>query len=91
MLLRAKGELFDRHLVASDGRIGSVRDVYLDDARWVVRYLEVEAGDDGVGGRKVLISPSSIRRDAGNDQEVAVALTREQVRNSPGADQDMPV
>lgn len=89
MLLKAKDELFGKHLRARDGKIGTVRDVYFDDARWAVRYLEIDTSY-GVGGRKVLISPRSIER-ATDDKEIAVALTCEQVRNSPGADQDMPV
>jgi len=90
MLLEAKGELLGKHLVATDGRIGSVRDVYFDDQRWVVRYLEVDAGT-GVPGRKVLISPASIRRDGTGDKDIAVTLTCEQVRNSPGPDEHRPV
>lgn len=90
MLLKAKGELFGRHLIASDGAIGSIRDVYFDDERWIVRYLEVDTSD-WLGGRKVLISPVSVKREGTNDREVAVALSRDQVRNSPDADQDMPV
>jgi len=90
MLLEAKGELFGKHLVATDGRIGSVRDVYFDDRRWVVRYLEVDAGT-GVPGRKVLISPASIKPGGTGDKDMAVTLTREQVRNCPGPDEHMPV
>ena len=90
MLLKAKGQLFGKHLHASDGRIGSVRDVYFDDQRWVVRYLEVDTGD-GIPGRKVLISPASIQRAGPDDEDVTVALSCEQVRKSPGANEDMPV
>lgn len=89
MLLKAKGELFGKHLLARDGKIGTVRDVYFDDERRAVRYLEIDTSH-GIGGRKVLISPRSIEHATG-DEEITVALTCEQVRNSPGADQDMPV
>jgi len=90
MLLKAKDQLFGKHLLASDGRIGAVRDAYFDDLRWVVRYLEVDTGD-GIPGRKVLISPASIKHDGTHDKDLEVALSCEQVRKSPGADQDRPV
>ena len=90
MLLEAKGQLFGKHLAATDGTIGSVRDVYFDDHRWVVRYLEVDAGT-GVPGRKVLISPASIGQGGAGDKEIAVTLTQQQVRDSPGPDEHMPV
>lgn len=90
MHLKAKGELFGKHLRARDGKIGTVRDVYFDDERWAVRYLEIDTSY-GIGGRKVLVSPRSIERAAAEDKEIAVALTCEQVEKSPGADQDMPV
>lgn len=89
-MLKAKGELFGKRLRAADGMIGSVRDVYFDDERWIVRYLEVDTGD-WLGGRKVLISPVSVQSEGMTEAEIPLALSREQVRNSPDADQDMPV
>lgn len=67
---------------ATDGRIGTVEDFYFDDASWAIRYLVVEAGDWLVD-RKVLISPVSIGIPDWAERVLPVALTRQQVRDSP--------
>lgn len=83
-------ELRGRHLEATDGSIGTVDDVYVDDERWGVRYLVVNAGG-WFDARPVLLSPASLRRDTDGDGRLHVNLTREQVRNAPSADSDKPV
>ena len=37
-------ELEDYAVGASDGELGTVKDVYFDDQRWAIRYMVVEAG-----------------------------------------------
>jgi sporulation protein YlmC with PRC-barrel domain len=92
MLLKAKGELFNHSILGRDDKVGTLRDVYLDDEKWVVRYFEVEVDLVGSTGRKVLISPFSIQAsDVADNHQITVALTRKQVLDSPGADHDMPV
>nr|WP_298723335.1 PRC-barrel domain-containing protein [uncultured Steroidobacter sp.] len=75
---------------ATDGELGSVRDAYFDDQHWTLRYLVVNPGS-WLTARRVLISPWAIRDVNWNAQRVDVALTREQVRNSPGIESDKPV
>lgn len=75
---------------ASDGEIGRVRDAYFDDHQWTLRYLVVSAGS-WLTGRRVLISPWAIRDVDWQAQRVDVALSREQVRNSPDMDADKPL
>jgi hypothetical protein len=75
---------------ATDGEIGHVRDAYFDDHEWTLRYLVVSAGS-WLTGRWVLISPWAIRAVNWQAKRVDVALTREQVRNSPDVDADKPV
>jgi uncharacterized protein YrrD len=77
-------------LRASDGEIGSVDDVYFDDARWVVRYLVVDTGG-WLAGRKVLISPRAVRRLDIAAGELQLDLTRDQVKSSPDYDSDKPI
>lgn len=76
-------------LIARDGAIGSVEDVYFDDERWAVRYLVVDTGE-WMPGRRVLISPASLEPGVDGDG-VRVNLTREQVKNAPPIDADRPV
>lgn len=75
---------------ATDGDIGHVQDAYFDDHEWTLRYLVVRAGS-WLTGRAVLISPWAIRHVNWQAKRVEVALTREQVRNSPDVDADKPV
>lgn len=77
-------------LIARDGAIGSVADVYFDDERWGVRYLVVDTGE-WLPGRRVLISPSCVEPDGVSAEALRVALTREQVKSAPDIDSDRPV
>ena len=87
---RALNDLRRDFIIARDGRIGSLADVYFDDDAWTVRYLVVDTGD-WLPGRKVLISPHSVQRDTPSRDAIPVDLTREQVERSPGLEADKPV
>lgn len=75
---------------ASDGLVGEVRDLYCDDAYWVIGYLIVSTGA-WLAARKVLISPFSIGPLNHADRIMPVRITQEQVRNCPAIDTDKPV
>ena len=77
-------------IVARDGDIGSVKDVYFDDERWAVRYLVVDTGN-WLPGRKVLISPASLSARQPGGDAIGVDLTREQVQKAPDVSTDQPV
>src|SRR5262245_23298742 len=89
MLWRAR-ELVGYAIGAMDGALGRVHDVYFDDRHWGVRYLAAETGQ-WLGGRRVLLSPGSIRRIDRGRRRAEVALTRQQVRDSPAVDTHKPV
>lgn len=83
-------ELSGYALAARDGEIGTLRDLYFDDAHWVVRHLVV-----GTGGwlreRDVLVSPHAVQRVEREAQRLVVELTRQQVRDAPEVDTAKPV
>lgn len=89
-MLRNLDDLYGHALRATDGDIGTVQDVYIDDARWTVRYFVVETGS-WLASRKVLISPVSLTSPHPDDKVLSVSITREQVKNSPNIDTDKPV
>lgn len=89
-MLRTLKNLEKYEVVATDGSIGHVKDIYFDDHDWVVRYLVVDAGT-WLTSRKVLISPRSIHDPDWSHQRLPVSLTKDQVKNSPGIDTDKPV
>ena len=82
--------LKDMVIRATDGDIGTVDQFYFDDQAWAIRYLTVETGG-WLGDREVLISPISIVHADWQAWRLEVALTKLQVKNSPGIDTHQPV
>ncbi len=89
-MLRSVKDLEGYVVRASDGPIGHVKDFFFDDRSWVVRYLVVETGS-WLKSRKVLISPVALRGPEWTARLLPVAITKEQVRNSPDVDTHLPV
>ncbi|MBL7857441.1 MAG: PRC-barrel domain-containing protein [Cyclobacteriaceae bacterium] len=77
-------------LGATDGELGKVKDFYVDDETWTVRYLIVDTGN-WLSGRVVLISPESVLGSDRKNKIFSVNLTKEQVKNSPDINTDLPV
>jgi sporulation protein YlmC with PRC-barrel domain len=77
-------------ILAEDGEVGSVEDLYFDDEGWDVRYLVVNTRR-WIPGRKYLISPVAIDRDRPLDEgDIRVDLTREEIRKCPAVPEDAP-
>jgi hypothetical protein len=77
-MLRSMTDLENCAIGASDGPIGQVKDFCFDDDAWVIRYLVVDTGS-WLSGRKVLISPISIRHPKWAEHLLPVTLSRAQV------------
>lgn len=75
---------------ATDGEIGRVKDLLFDDRRWVVRWLVVDTGS-WLASREVLLPSSHLGGVAMQARSIAVDLTRERVKDSPGVDTHRPV
>ncbi|MEJ2652744.1 MAG: PRC-barrel domain-containing protein [Gammaproteobacteria bacterium] len=75
-------ELQRYDLCATDGEIGSLEEIYFDDAMWTVRYLVVKTGS-WLTGRRVLISTVAVGGIDEDKGEIAVELSRDQIRGSP--------
>jgi hypothetical protein len=75
---------------ATDGQIGSIVDLLLDEDGWPVRWAVVDTGG-WLSGRQVLIPPSALEGFDPTGPSFAVNLTRDQVADSPGIDDDAPV
>lgn len=87
-MLRSVNELKGKEIHARDGELGNVDHFLFDDDKWTIRYLVVSTGT--LMGRKVLISPISIDRKQKSDG-LMLALTKDQIRNSPDIDAEKPV
>jgi sporulation protein YlmC with PRC-barrel domain len=88
-LIPAK-KLIGYELQASDGELGPVKDILLDDRDHGIRYIVVDTAK-WLAGRLVLISPQSISRVAREEKKVHVDLTQDQVRQSPPLATDEPI
>lgn len=84
-MLRNIKSLIGHTIHAVDGELGKVDEFYFDDKTWAVRYMVVETGN-WLSGRKVLIAPAALKTPDWQAQTFPVALTRDQVRNSPDID-----
>ncbi len=82
--------LRDFRLDSLDGEIGTVRDLYFDDQRWMIRYLVADTGG-WLADRLVLISPHALAAISRQGRHIATNLTRQQIEGSPAAETDKPV
>jgi len=89
-MLRSLKDVENYSVVATDGIVGPVTDLYFDDESWVIRYLIVDTGA-WLSQRRVLISPIAIDQPNWARQILPVSITRQQVQNSPDIDTDKPV
>ncbi len=89
MLIKAK-TLKGYALHSLDGDIGNAEEFYFDDRHWTIRYLVATTGH-WLTGRQVLLSPYALGAVSADKQQIAVALTKQQIEGSPDLDTDKPV
>ena len=75
---------------ASDGDIGTVIDLYFDDATWTVRFLVVETGS-WFFAKAILLSSSVARLPDWPERRVSVTVTRKEAEESPDVGTKLPV
>jgi sporulation protein YlmC with PRC-barrel domain len=75
---------------ATDGTIGHVDDLLVDDQSWEIRYLLIDTGN-WLPGRKVLFSPRWVNSVDWSDGRVYVNVSKAQVKESPEYDPAHPL
>jgi sporulation protein YlmC with PRC-barrel domain len=80
--LRSTHEVSGYNIDASDGEIGHVEDVIIDDETWAIRYLIVDTRD-WWPGKQVLVSPQWIERVGWSESTVFINLPRQSIKRSP--------
>ena len=80
--LRSCKEVISYHIHASDGDIGHVESLLIDEKTWAIRYMVVNTSNWWVG-RKVLIAPLWIEDVRWPDQSVSVNMTRDAIKGAP--------
>jgi hypothetical protein len=90
IMLRDINHMKGFRIHAIDGDIGHVKEFYFDDHKWIIRYLVTDTGRF-LPGKIVLLSPEAISSQDWKEKKFLVNLTKEQIKNSPGIDEHMPV
>lgn len=89
-MLRSVTHLQGVTIQATDGEIGKVDQFYFDDETWAIRYLVVNTSR-WLAGRLVLVSPIALAQRDWESKRLDVALTKQQIEDSPPIDTHKPV
>jgi len=85
--LRSVKEVLGYRIRATDGDIGHVVDFIIDDDKWNIGFLVVDAGT-WLSGRKVLIALQWIAGISWGERNVRIELSKDEIRQSPHYDPD---
>ena len=80
--LRSSVELTGYRIHGTDGQIGHLEDLLLDDGDWTIRYLVVDTRN-WLPGKRVLLLPGSVEHFDWQRREVRVGLSRDAIRRAP--------
>lgn len=83
--LRSCEAIVNYHIMATDGDIGHVQGMLVDEETWAIRYLIVDTSNWWLG-HQVLIAPQWIQGVSWHDTTVSVNLTRQAVKDAPPYD-----
>ena len=90
MLRWAVQDMAGLRIHATDGDLGYVHDVYLEDSDWRVQYLQVDTRH-WLPGRHVLLAPTVVQHLDWDDRRMNVAITRDEVLSSSDIDAHKPI
>jgi uncharacterized protein YrrD len=83
--LRSCNVVMGYHIHASDGEIGHVQGMLVDEETWAIRYLVVNTSNWWIG-HQVLITPEQIRDVSWGDGMVSLNITRQKIKDAPPYD-----
>jgi hypothetical protein len=88
--LRSAEAIMKYHVEATDGGIGHVQGLLVDEDTWAVRYLVVDTSNWWLG-HQVLIAPRWLKEVRWIDRTVSVDLTQQAVKDAPPYESVMPL
>jgi uncharacterized protein YrrD len=88
--LRSANNVMRYYVHATDGDIGHVQGILVEEKTWAIRYLVVNTSNWWLG-HQVIIAPEWIDHIVWEDSKVVVALTREGVKDAPPYDSKAPL
>lgn len=80
--LRSAQEINGYHIQTTDGAIGHVTDLIIDDKSWAIRHVVVKTGH-WFSGKEIVISPEQIDSISYSESSVSVKLTKETILEKP--------
>lgn len=80
--LRSVSAIRETQIRASNGAIGHLRDVVIDEAAWRINGIIIEIGALWFS-RRVMLTPSAVEKVSWSHQEVSLNMTRQAVKDSP--------
>ena len=89
-MLRTSSELIRYDAEATDGRIGSVKDLLFDDQSWKIRFLVIDTGGFLIH-HKVLVDPCNVSDLKFPEETVLFNLGKDDIESSPGLWTSPPV
>jgi hypothetical protein len=88
--LRSCNAILKYHIRASDGAIGHVAGLLVDDETWAIRYLIVDTSNWGLG-HEALVAPQWISAVDWSGSEVSIKLSRTLLKGAPPYDPTVPL
>lgn len=79
--LRSAQEVIGYHVAGTDGDVGTLDDLAIDDETWAIRYLVVDAKPWWPGGL-VGIDPAVAKGLSWQERRLSLDLTRDQIRDA---------
>ena len=83
--LRSLTAIMGYHIQATDGPIGHIENLLVDDATWGIRYLIIDT-KNWWPGQHVLMSPYAVREISWSDRDVMLDVTCAKIKASPAWD-----
>lgn len=80
--LRSCKSLVGYHIHASDGDMGHLQEMLVDEKTWSIRYLVVDTSSYWIG-HEVLVSPDWVKRIDWDESKITVDLLQQTVKDSP--------
>lgn len=88
--LRSCKSVMGHHIHATDGDIGHVHSLLIDQETWAIRYLVVDTSNWWLG-HKVLIVPQWVQDISWADSKISVNLSRQAIQDAPAYDSATPL
>jgi len=80
--LRSCQSIIGYHIHASDGNIGHLQEMLVDEEAWSIRYMVVDTSNYWAGN-EVLVSPDWVKHIDWDESKVTLDLLQQTVKNSP--------